>query len=81
MEMDSEHLGESTSQADCAHLHLRKVRDLIKTLIFFFLQFEYLHFGQNVTPVLFNYTDYSHLRATITFNLSQSLLLDFLLAH
>lgn len=80
MEMDSEHLGESTSQADCAHLHLRTVRYLIKTQ-YFFLQFEYLHFGLNVTPVLFNYTDYSHLRATVTFNLSQSLLLGFLLAH
>lgn len=34
MEMDSEHLGESPNQADCAYLHFCIVWGLIKTLIF-----------------------------------------------
>ncbi len=60
MEMDSEHLGEYKFVHTCTFACKRSHKNYF---YYFFLQFEYLHFGQNVK-------DYSHFRATITCNLS-----------
>lgn len=72
MEMDSEHLGdsyESSRLCTLAPLHgKRSHKNAHKISLRVILKSGYFNSGQIVTQVLFNYTDYSHLRAKITFN-------------